>query len=500
MKISSHKFYLPALLVLFFLGSYYYTFDPKIAQLGDNASYYMLGKALHQGEGYVNISKINKTPNNHYPPGYPAILSVGMIFSSKFVPLKMLNGLFLLGSVLLLFFLVRKLTESSLLAFVICLAMLGNYHIQQYSSLLMSEIPFLFFSLLSIFFLIRAEEGDGTLRNPYFWLSLVSASGAYYIRSLGIAILAGVILYLVIHKKWRYVAAYAGGFIILALPWFIRSQQLGGGSYTRQLKLINPYRPELGNADFSEFVRRFFDNISRYISTEIPYSIFPHQMPDYQASADFSSWIFGLLIIAVAIFGLWQIKRYRWLLLGYLLGTFGILMLWPDVWVGVRFMVPVIPFVLMAAFLGTYHLINRITTQAGKTLSPLWLMVPVVFMSVPLATLHDQAKVPLHPAWQNYYAMAEWLRENERPDVVVSCGKPSLFYLYSGTYTMRYAFEDEPEKLIRNLEEEKVNYVVLDQVYGNTIRYLLPAIKQYPERFEQVHYARNPDTFLLKFK
>ena len=68
------------LITLGFLFIYQYIFDPKIDLNGDNASYYILGKALNAGEGFVNINSIHKTPNNHFPPGYPAIISLIMFF------------------------------------------------------------------------------------------------------------------------------------------------------------------------------------------------------------------------------------------------------------------------------------------------------------------------------------------------------------------------------------------------------------------------------------
>ena len=58
-------------IIIVFIGVYAYIYDSKIDLNGDNANYYMLGQALHQGEGYVSINSINKTPNNHFPPGYP---------------------------------------------------------------------------------------------------------------------------------------------------------------------------------------------------------------------------------------------------------------------------------------------------------------------------------------------------------------------------------------------------------------------------------------------
>ncbi|MEJ2003820.1 MAG: phospholipid carrier-dependent glycosyltransferase [Cyclobacteriaceae bacterium] len=499
MKLSSNKFLFPLLLVIVFIATYTYTFDPKIAQLGDNASYYILGKSISLGEGYLNISKITKTPNNHYPPGYPAILAIVMVFTSNVTVLKILNGIFLLGTVLILYRLVTLLSHSRLLAFACGLILLGNFHMQQYGSILMSEIPFAFFSMLALLFIVKWKQKGGGL-GAEFWAALGCAIASYYIRSLGIALFGGIVFYMLTEKRWKAAGIFIVGFVMAALPWFIRGQQLGGGSYLKQLSLINPYRPEMGQAEFSDFVNRFFENLSRYISTEIPYALFAGEMPDYGNGAEISDWLVGLAIIALTVFGIIKFSEYKWLILAYLLATFGILMFWPDVWVGVRFMVPVIPLLIMGFLHGIYQGITFVFRQAQRGFSPAWLLILFFFMAAPLAALHDQAKQPLHPAWQNYYAMAEWLKANESREVVVSCGKPSLFYLYSGTYTMRYAFEEDPNKLIADLEDGKVDYVVLDQVYGNTIRYLLPAIKAYPDRFEQVYYRQNPDTFLLRFK
>jgi hypothetical protein len=61
-NIASKKYVYLIILAIAVVAAYSYTFDSKQALLGDNASYYSLGKALAQGEGYVNISKITKSP------------------------------------------------------------------------------------------------------------------------------------------------------------------------------------------------------------------------------------------------------------------------------------------------------------------------------------------------------------------------------------------------------------------------------------------------------
>lgn len=500
MNIRNQQYLFPVLIVLVFLVSYSLTFDKKLAPLGDNASYYMLGQAIAQGEGFVNISKIDKTPNNHYPPGYPAILSLFMHFTESIIFFKILNGLFLLGGMILFYLILSRIIQHRGVAFIIIAFCLVNYHLLQYASMMMSEMPYLFFSLVAIWSFMNSEGEVAWYRNKNFILCLVALVIAYHIRSLGIALVGAVILTLVIQRKWLPALGMGVGFVVLALPWFIRTQQLGGGSYMRQLMLINPYQPVLGKAGLSDFLSRIGTNFSRYITEEIPHSIFPFTEVDYASSPDLGQWLSGIALLFIVGFGIYKLPVYRWIILLYTIFTFAILMIWPDVWVGVRFIVPLIPFLALGFFHSLYLGLQWMGKWVKKSV-PVWTMLIILlFMFPSVNTLKKESGTNLHPAWENYYAMGQWLRRNDSSDVVVSCGKPTLFYLYSQTYTVRYAFEQDPALLIEDLEKEKVDYVVIDQVYPNTIRYLLPALRAYPDRFEQVYHLGNPDTFLLKFK
>lgn len=80
------------LLTGLFLLVYTAVFDSKIDLGGDNAGYYILGKALNTGAGYTDIHLPEQTPANHFPPGYPALLALFMFVSDSFVFLKLMNG------------------------------------------------------------------------------------------------------------------------------------------------------------------------------------------------------------------------------------------------------------------------------------------------------------------------------------------------------------------------------------------------------------------------
>lgn len=479
--------------------TYSYTFDSKLALLGDNASYYTLGKAIASGEGYVNISKLSKSPNNHYPPGYPAIISAVLVFTQSIVAVKLLSGVFLLGSIVLSFLLIARLTENYIIAFVVNLLVVFNSHALFYGSLMMSEVPYMFFSLLALYLCTLSDFVELKSSTKYAIGMLVSMVIAYYVRSLGVALLAGFGLHFLLSKNWKMMIISISALIVGGFPWFIRGQSLGGASYLNQLKMINPYNPGLGDATTSDFLDRFWSNFSRYVTKEIPDSVFNFG-PAYNEAITGKEWFIGIVFLALIGFGLVKLKSYKWLIIGYMLGTLGILMIWPDVWIGVRFIVPVIPFFLLGFLNGFYQLFLLIRNQnalsQAVSYSPL---VIVLFLLSPLQDLHIKAKAEYPVSWQRYFEVAQWLDKNE-DNVVVGCGKPSLFYTYADNFTMRYKFTQDTNELIAHLERQKVDYVVIDQVYGNTFKYLLPAVRQHPDRFTQVLHLKNPDTFLLKFK
>ena len=498
-SIIGHRYKVVFLGVILLAGAIAcaYTFDSKLALLGDNASYYMLGKSIAQGEGYVNISKITKSPNNHYPPGYPFIISIVLLVTDSIVVVKLLNCLFMLGSLVIGFLLMARLTSNYITAFVAAMLTALNSHVLFYSSLMMSEVPYMFFSLLVLYF-ISEKGGTLTLWSRMFIAAIITMVIAYYVRSLGVALLAALCLHFVLNGQYRLMLVSIAAMVVGALPWFLRGRALGGASYLNQLKMINPYNPSLGEAGVGDFVDRFWNNFSRYVTREIPDAIFPHS-PLYNEEISGREWLFGIILLTVITLGLIRLSHFRWLILGYMLATFGILMIWPDVWIGVRFIVPMVPLLWLGFLSGFYYLFTliRAQSQVSSVVNYAPLILTVLLVS-PLAELHKQANASYPPAWQRYFEIAEWLDKNEE-GAVISCGKPSLFYTFADNYTMRYKFSRDTNELIAHLEKQQVDYVVIDQVYGNTFQYLLPAVRQHPERFKQVLHLKNPDTFLLKF-
>lgn len=60
-------------LLIVFSFIYNQALDKKVSLFNDNVHYYLLGKALAEGEGYTNIYNFEESFHQHFPPGYTAI-------------------------------------------------------------------------------------------------------------------------------------------------------------------------------------------------------------------------------------------------------------------------------------------------------------------------------------------------------------------------------------------------------------------------------------------
>ncbi len=503
-KFDFRKIIFPVILGLLFFMVYAYIFDTKVDLNGDNANYFSLGKALATGQGYVNIASPAHTPENHFPPGYPVLISLIMrVFGESIVAVKIFNGLFVVVSLILLYFITEKITGHKTLALVSIFLLILNYHLQLYSTIMMSEAPFLLASVLALWMVMKIDEDKELFKQPALYISLLCIALAYYIRSTGLALFGGIFLWFFLKRNWKAVAYYTAGFFIIAFPWYLRSRKLGGNSYLQPLVMINPYRPDLGNANMHDYVIRFFTNLARYITREIPNSTFPFIKVDYTKAISGGEWLLGLVFAVLIIYGLIKLKNFRILLLAYLLATFGILFLWPEVWTGVRFILPVMPFMLIALLYGIYEF-YRLAMKKIKVKSSLnpWLfLILLLFLINPIQELHNKATEPYPANWKNYFEIAKWIKHEGLDSAVVCCRKPNLFYLYSGSFVYTYPYTENDKEIISKLTENKVSYVVLDNLgYRQTYVYLLPAIQKNPTHFETVLKLTNPETYLLKFK
>lgn len=491
-----------------FAGAFAYTFDSKVDLNGDNAKYYLLAKSIAQGKGYVNVTTPGQPPTSIYPPGYPLLASGVMIFTESIFAQKVLNGLFLLGAGLLLFLILRRITEEDLLSASIAVLSVINFHLLKFSVNMMSEASFTFFSLLALLFLMRSRGNEPPWKSLSFCLFVATLTFSVHIRTQGVGLVGGVLFYFLLTYQWTRFGVTTAGVVLLMLPWRLRNyvQDLGSSRYLDQLVRANPWQPEQGQVSVGGLLERFIDQGAMLITKGIPDSLFNFITVNYQSDAAVWGWVLGLLVLGVVLYGFWCLQPYRWLFIGYFLAVFTIVALWSAT-VDNRYLVTLIPILQAGFFYGAYRLLWPLLRQTGAPLRPSWALPGVILvvgglMLPGLSPLNVRAEKAYPPPYRNFFQSANELKQQAGcGDTLVSSRKPFLFYLFSSCYSTRYAFEDDSRKLIRNMVDKEVDYVVLAQLgYSSTGRYLYPAIQQHSDLFPVVINKKTPNTYVLKFR
>jgi hypothetical protein len=496
------------ILLLAFFISYSKVFDEKIALNGDDTGYYLLGKAIAGGKGYANVYEVGNAPHNHFPPGYPAIIAVMCkLFSSDLIFIKQVNGFFLLGSIALLCLITWKIGKNIHITFLAALFSLLNAHLLEFSVSTMSEVPFLFFSLLCINLAMRTHYEKPVFKNISFWLLIICLSFTYHVRTTGISLLIGLLAFLLLRKNWTYALASFLGFVVLALPWYLRGKSLGGNSYLSQLVMKNAYQPELGKMGIADWFERFYVNLVRYFKFEIPACIGGIKFANYNESSGGAVIAAGVMIELIIV-GLFMLKhKAENLFTFFIISYFAILLLWPDVWTGVRFMLPLLPLLLFLMIYGVFGslqwVFQKLKIKNDSTIAVVAILVIAAFLikpyTGPLDVLAYTAQNDFPTPFRNYFNVAEWAKDNTPDSSVVVCRKEEMFYLFSDRQTAPFLRTKNTEEQLAYLLKGNIDYVVVDALgYTDTYRYLVPAIQKYPAKFRTVIELPNPKTYILQ--
>ena len=482
-------------------------FDPKIHTGGDSATYVLLAESvLTLGDGYSSSWEPGP-PRAHtkYPPAYPALLAPPVaIFGRNFVLLKLLSVAFTATSVFLFCRYARRRREPTPWLFL-ALAFAVSPAVIDYSRWMLSEAPFLLFTLLTLWQFDRDRDEEG-MGNP-FWLALLAAVISFYIRSIGAMLLvAGSLSYLT-RRRWRKFLVHGVAGAGLTVPWLVRNRLAEGTAtpYLEEFLLSNVYDPEAGYLGFAGMMGRFFENGWLYASRELPRAL---------ASSD-SAWAGAFPVVALALvvsclvlLGLARALRRRPSAPEYyfVLSCVAIMLFQASV-NDVRYLVSLVPLVVIYATDGA----GTLARAAPRFLPPSFPSFVAGAMAA-LALTAQTARIPANfdmlaryaagdpyadyrPAWRRFFEAAEWVKLNTPPDATVTVRKPRLFNVLADRRALIYPFSTQPDSVLRVVRE--TDYVVIDAIHSTTPAYLIPAVDHQLDGFQIVHRTQRPFTWIL---
>ncbi len=100
------------------------------------------------------------------------------------------------------------------------------------------------------------------------------------------------------------------------------------------------------------------------------------------------------------------------------------------------------------------------------------------------------------PLWANYFYLSRLIGQLTPPDTVILARKSTLSALHSGRRTIGYPLYRDFDKQQNNIIENDVDYILVDGMFVDTEKYLIPYLKSHSNYFRII--AQKGKAFLLK--
>ena len=472
---------------------------------GDNAGYISLAHSLATGQGYIEAWDPAQLPHTKYPPLYPALLAVAMLLGAQaWLSFKLLSVFLITASVALSFGWVRDRHGSGLATGVAAVLALSPALLWS-SNWILSDPLFLALTLGCLWAFQRANavgtrwpgkdrptEADPSREGArdHVWIAAgcLMAILATFTRTAGLPLVLAVGGALGLARRWKSLGGFIVAFAMPSVAWWLRTRSSGKAQYISEFWLIDPYRPDLGTAGVGDLVRRVFDNFQGYVFSHVPGGLTPWSGVPLT--------VLGVVLVGTAVVGWFRRVREDVTVAELFLPLyFGLILLWPAVWSGDRFALPLYPLLLFysgeALLAGAGRVQARDPLLTGLVAASL-LVVPSVRGWNDATRRAASCREAVRAAgpfacygepFQEFVLAARWLRENAPEGASVFTRKPRIFYTLSGVRSRTYPLSPDPDRFFREASAAGVSYVVLDRVDRLGAAYVAPVLMARPAAF-----------------
>lgn len=393
----------------------------------DFASYIMQAKSIWTGttQQFVDHNRFTIEESSiiigpiAYPWGYPLILAPAYAIKGlKPLALK-LPGLFLfMGFLVCLYLLVKdRLKRNEDLLLVSLFAF--NPLLIDFLNQILSDIPFLFFSTLSLWLMLRKD------RYKTFNSLMLGAVIAYafFIRTQGILLLAsyGVVELFYLWKNradkegvkqiTRSMLFVCSSFALLWLAYALAFPG-GGESYFNQYRDFKIGQIRKHTIEYFQMFSEFFGNAN--IWKYLYYGLF----------------VFFLI-------GLWNRRKEEMIFIVFFVVWMLLLITWPAMQ-GPRFIFPLLPIFLYFTFQGINAFIGKIPEKnqawGQRIFAVFWIVIIGIFLFQSSAEAYENLRrdrKAFNAFDQRSLDMYEFVRENTSPDSIIVFFKPRAMLMFT---------------------------------------------------------------------
>jgi len=455
---------------------------------GDNAHYLLLAKALASGKGYRDVFLAGSPAHTQYPPLFPSLLALVILFRG--VDLHMMNMVVSLGAVIafaLTFILLRRRSFSLSLISILWFA--SSYKFFSQSDWLLSETVYMAFAAAALIACDKwLKEGGWRMAAA----GLLACWAAELTRTAGVslAIAAGAAAFMSRPRRRAASMLIVAGLSLLPFfVWVARNAIVSNitTDYFSQFLRAAPYDASKGGVTPYWFAVRILENIESHCQdlAEVFY-------PGAAALPEIA--VIGLAVIffALTLLGFYRrVRKNAGITEFYTAIYFLMIISWP--FTGYRFMMPVFPFIIAYFIEGMYFVAAELPAQRSAmrfSLSGIFaiaLCLSVAANAVYSARYEREKSRKLSgneysiidgmrvmPLLGDHYRLLEackWIARHNGRDARVMTRLSRLVALASGKIVVNCP-QVPPEDPEAWLKENGVTYILMDEIYPDTSRFL----------------------------
>ena len=203
------------------MAVYLLRLDHIVGIMGDDAWYALLGRTLARGGGFLQPNTPTPGLLPIVPPGFPLLLAplwyLAPAFPANVLVLKALSVVAMFATAGLTYAYSRAHTEwPRELSLIVAVAVtLVPSLVFLATSTLMSDAVFLAVQLATLVALERWPTRTGTV------VAGVGAAVAMLMRTVGVTVPAGAVVYLCLTRQWRRAAVLAVVVVVSLTPWLL---------------------------------------------------------------------------------------------------------------------------------------------------------------------------------------------------------------------------------------------------------------------------------------
>jgi hypothetical protein len=338
-------------------------------------------------------------------------------------------------------------------------------------------------------------------------LALFCAAAAFLTRTAGLALLVVLPLWFLWRYGWRWGAVAACVSLGVVWGWQARNAPILAHpppgfhyeTYLEQFTLRDPSNPSAGRItlDGRGLQERLRTGVAAYIGMT-PRALLQRMPPPGSAQARlFTALAVPMTVLILIGWGV-AIRRGMWLTAGFSLLFWLMAALWP--WRSPRFLVPLVPYLILFLFLGAAWIAAWLEPRIGvravrMAQAAAFIGLLIYFGAVHLETIRRERPTipPGYTAGRSaaeggFYAACAWIRQNAPAGALVMGRPPYLLYLYCRRPTTQIEPVSHPgtqEALY--IKKQGVRYLVEDAWdWSRTRRYLGPYLRQFRNRWRLV--------------